>query len=284
MPTSKRVYTPFIAILGMIIAMVGFAGPASAVTYTIQPTISVSTQTPAIGSSLRVCGKGFHARTRVTLTLDRRTGLGSVVATATGTFCKIVRLPDTVSGSHRIWANDGHGRVASALLRIIGPGISLSRYVVAVGSNVTVCGRLFHARTRVILSLDRRPRLGTIVTNSRGAFCKAVKLPPRVLGSHAIWANDSHGRVAKASIRIVRPGTRVAGVSLSAESASGAGTTTGGDGTTIDVAGVSAGDTTSSGGLAFTGATIIGAGALGGLLLLGGGLMLLSGRRRKTHS
>ncbi|MBE3073511.1 MAG: hypothetical protein IMZ75_00970 [Actinobacteria bacterium] len=50
----------------------------------------------------------------------------------------------------------------------------------------------------------------------------------------------------------------------------------------VKVAGVSASAGTS--GLAFTGANAIGLGALGGLLLVGGGLMLFAGRRRKVNA
>jgi hypothetical protein len=285
MPPSKSLRVPLIVIIGMIVAMVASAGPVNAAPYTIQPVISVSTQTPAIGSSLRVCGRGFHARTRVTLTLDRSIALGSVTSTSAGAFCALVRMPDRVSGSHRLWASDGQGGVASALLRIQGATISLSKRAATVGTTVTVCGQRFHARTRVVLTLDRRTFLGANVTNSRGSFCKSVRLPPRVLGGHVIWANDGHGRVASASIRIVRPGVRVAGVSLSAEEAGG-GTTASGtaSGSTNGTASGSTSETAGSGALAFTGATIVGIGGFGGLLLLGGGLMLLSGRRRKTLS
>jgi hypothetical protein len=49
----------------------------------------------------------------------------------------------------------------------------------------------------------------------------------------------------------------------------------------VKVAGVSA--STGASGLAFTGTNAIGIGALGGLLLLGGGLMLFAGKRRKVN-
>lgn len=41
---------------------------------------------------------------------------------------------------------------------------------------------------------------------------------------------------------------------------------------------------TEAGGLAFTGANALGIGALGGLLLAGGGVMVFAGRRRKSDA
>ena len=191
MPTTRRLNAPFIVILGLVMAMVAFAGPANATPYTHQPTISVSTQTPRMGGHFRLCGRGFHARGIVKITLDRRIFLGS------------------------------------------------------------------------------------LRTNSSGAFCATVRLPARVSGGHRLWVTDQYRHSASAWIRIVRPGVRVAGVSVTA------GTTTS-DTTTSET--TTSGATTSTGELAFTGAAVVGIGTLGGLLLVGGGLMLFTGKRRKTTS
>jgi hypothetical protein len=177
---------------GLIIAMVPLAGPTNAAPYSNQPSVSVSTQTPRMGSAIRFCGRGFHPRSRVKVTLD-----------------------------HRLW-------------------------------------------------------LASLPTNSSGAFCATVKLPARVSGGHRIWANDPYRHSASAWIRILRPGVRVAGVSATASGTTGTAGTTGTTGTTSD--------TGTSGLLAFTGSTLIGIGALGALLVVGGGLMLFTGRRRKADS
>jgi hypothetical protein len=61
-----------------------------------------------------------------------------------------------------------------------------------------------------------------------------------------------------------------------------------GAGTNVQAAGTtaatSAATSAATGGLAFTGANAIGVGALGGLLLVGGGAMVLTGRRRKDNA
>ena len=196
MPTSKRRNASFIVILGVIFAMVAFAGPANAGPYTHQATISVSTQTPRMGGQFRLCGKNFHARGIVKITLDKRIYLGS------------------------------------------------------------------------------------LRTNSKGAFCATVRLPRRVSGGHRLWVQDQYRHSASAWIRILRPGVRVAGVSVTAGTTSSAATSSA---ATTSAATTSA-ESTSSGELAFTGAAGIGIGALGGLLLVGGGLMLFAGKRRKTIS
>jgi hypothetical protein len=224
MTTSRRFSGPFIVMFAMIIAMVAVAGPASAMPYKEQPTISVSSDHPRAGSRLTVCGSGFVRDKRVTVTLGKRTELSSVVANHWGHFCTTIRVPD-VTGPQWIVAKGAEGRTASVLIHIIGR--------------------------------DRGHDHGVGDQGVGGSSSVPVKVVPI----------DVLGVSANSSVPV-----QVLGVSASSSVP-----------VKVKVAGVSAsGGTTAAGsGLAFTGASVIGIGALGGLLLVGGGLMLLAGRRRK---
>jgi hypothetical protein len=89
--------------------------------------------------------------------------------------------------------------------------------------------------------------LGTAHTDANGGFSKSITVPNVALGAHSIVGVDT----------------------VTPESASAAYTVTGGG-------------TGSGGGIANTGVAVIGLGAIGGVLLTGGALMLLAGRRRKV--
>jgi len=125
MHTSKRLCTPLIVMFGMIIAMVGFAAPASAQPYTTQPTVSVSDQTPAAGSSVTFCGQGFLPGETVTVMLDNDTEYPSVVADSSGSFCTTVVLGVSLTGTHTLTATGTtSGRMAS--VQIVIAGVSAS--------------------------------------------------------------------------------------------------------------------------------------------------------------
>jgi hypothetical protein len=170
MSTIQRLRAPLIGVLGVIMAVVAFAGPATAAPYTTQPTTSVSNQTPAAGSALTFCGAGFQAGETVTIAVINGTKYPSVVADASGAFCTTIVLGVSLTGTQTL---------------------------VATGT--------------------------------------------------------TSGRTSSTQIQIA----------TAAASAGAAGTTP-------------------SGGLAFTGATVIGIGALGGLLLIGGATMVLASRRRRV--
>ncbi|HYO19750.1 MAG TPA: hypothetical protein VES02_13920 [Dermatophilaceae bacterium] len=156
------------------------------------------------------------------------------------------------------------------------PSISVSTQTPRMGAKIRLCGRGFRSHQTVKITLDRRIFLAYLPTNSAGAFCATVKLPKRIAGGHRIWA-VAYKKSASAWIRILQPGVRVAGASLGTDGTASGGTSTSGGTTT-------SGGTSTRGQLAFTGATVIGIGALGGLLLTGGGLLLLSGKRRKARA
>ena len=125
MSTSKRLFAPLILMFGMIIAMVGFAGPANAQPYVPASTVSVSDQTPAAGSSLTFCGADFQAGETVTIALDNGTAYPSVVADSSGAFCTTLVLGATLTGTHTLTAT-GTTSGSTASIEITVAGVTAS--------------------------------------------------------------------------------------------------------------------------------------------------------------
>jgi hypothetical protein len=129
--------------------------------------------------------------------------------------------------------------------------IELSTNTAPPGGSLNVTGQGFQPNSDVSLTLHSTPvSLGTAHTNGAGSFSQGVTIPASTTsGSHTITAVDAAGDTASAS---------------------------------LTVTGSSGSSTPPSTGLAGTGVAVIGIGALGVVLLIGGGLMLLAGRRRKS--
>jgi hypothetical protein len=129
------------------------------------------------------------------------------------------------------------------------PTTTVSTQTPVAGASVTFCGSGFQPGETVGITLDSTSQ-GSTVADGSGEFCTAVVLGATLTGTHTLTATGlTSGSTSSVTIRI---------------------------------AGASAG-TTPSGGLAFTGAAVIGIGALGGLLLIGGATMVLASRRRKAN-
>ena len=131
------------------------------------------------------------------------------------------------------------------------PTTSVSNQDPTAGSSVTFCGSGFQPGETVTITLGTTAK-PSVVADSSGAFCTTVVLGATLTGTQTLTATGTtSGSTSSQQIR---------------------------------VAGVSASAGTTSGGLAFTGAAVIGIGALGGLLLVGGATMVLASRRRKVNA
>lgn len=130
------------------------------------------------------------------------------------------------------------------------PASSVSDQTPAAGSSLEFCGSGFQANETVTIALDNGTTFPSVVADSSGAFCTTVVLGASLSGKHTITATGaSSGRTSS---------------------------------TEIQVAGVGATADTATGSLALTGATVLSIGALALMLLVGGALMMLAGRRRKV--
>jgi hypothetical protein len=131
--------------------------------------------------------------------------------------------------------------------------LSVSSQTVVEGGTFVLTGAGFCASESVGVNLHTTTYpLTSAHTDSAGSFSVTETLPQGVLGVHTVTATGvTCGRSASVTITIV------------------AASTGGGGG---------------GGGLASTGVAVIGIGALGLILLVGGGLMLLAGKRRKVSA
>lgn len=131
-----------------------------------------------------------------------------------------------------------------------GPGgsgvLSVSDTTPSEGGSITISGTGCNPGATVTATLHSDPYfLGSTTAGSDGSFSITAQLPSGVTGSHTIVVNGAGC-------------SGVEGINILAAS---------------------------SGNLAGTGVAVVGIGALGVVLLVGGGLMLLAGRRRAgTHS
>ena len=144
------------------------------------------------------------------------------------------------------------GSPASAYPDGVNPTIAVSDTTPAQGQSLTVTGAHFTPNSSAKLTLHSTPvDLGSVSTDANGNFAAQVTIPSSTpAGAHTIEALDmATGDVTAAAITV------------SATSGGGGG---------------------GGGGLAGTGVAVIGVGALGVVLLAGGGLMLLAGRRRRV--
>jgi hypothetical protein len=133
------------------------------------------------------------------------------------------------------------------------PTLSLNKSVEHEGGNVIANGAHYAPNELVTLTLHSTvSTLGTAQTDASGSFSVRLALTPGVTGQHTIVGTGATGDSASASLLITASGT------------GGGGTGGGGGGTSM------------------TGVAVFGLGGLGLVLLLGGGLMLLAGRRRRA--
>ena len=140
------------------------------------------------------------------------------------------------------------GGAASAYPSGSVPTISLDHSSGPVGDKVVVTGQGFTANKQATLTFHSNDvALGSVAISATGTFTDTITVPNVALGGHQVEALDQ----------------------ASNSTASAA----------FDVTGEGAGG---GGGLANTGVAVLGIASLGLVLLVGGGLMLMAGRRRKV--
>jgi hypothetical protein len=159
------------------------------------------------------------------------------------------------------------------------PTTSVSNATPTAGSSIQFCGVGFLPGETVTIFLDEnRGGHGTqfpsvVAKSPAGNFCTTIALGANLNGAQKLTATGTtSGGTSTTKIRVVKKDVKVHGVSASTG-------TSANSGFPVQLVGASASTGTSG----FAGTNAIGIGALGGLLLVGGPLMVLTGRRRKVN-
>jgi len=154
------------------------------------------------------------------------------------------------------------------------PVTSVSDQSPAAGSSLEFCGSGFAPGETVTIALDNGTTFPSVTADSSGAFCTTLVLGASLSGTYTVVATGAtSGSTSSTTIQVAGVAADNSGDNTSNDSGT---TANNGSGANAN------NEATSNGELAFTGAAVVGIGALGALLLIGGALMVLPSRRRKV--
>lgn len=143
--------------------------------------------------------------------------------------------------------------------------ISISTTTPRAGATITISGAAFKPRERISIEFHSVGYdLGSTYATGAGTFTTVVTIPKNASGMHDIVATGvTSGESAILTLDVQGPGSsRNAGYSAASVSGSG----------------------TDSEGLSNTGVAVIGIGAVGVVLFVGGSLLLVAGKRRRIRA
>ncbi len=163
------------------------------------------------------------------------------------------------------------------------PVLTASVYDPCAGAANVIGGKGFLAGETVVLVLTKTGEVGRTKVRADGTFQVTVKIPVAARGTDQLTVTGltSH---RKAQLTLAIPCVMNGSDGTDDNSSGGNGNgTDGANGTSVDGGGSSSGLGTGAGGLASTGAAVGGALLVGAVLLGAGGMLVVAGRRRRSH-
>jgi len=178
----------------------------------LEPDISLSSRSGAVGKELVVEGEGFYADKVVAIYFDTVI-LVTLTASSTGAFSYNFNVPNSNAGAHAIMARNDEGDSAELEFTII-PRIVVNPATGAVGSIVAVDGNGFDARSDLSIFFQY-DEVAFARTDKYGTFEPVSFNVPQVSpGTYDITVKDEEGNTVTYEFVII------AGVSLDQNTAS----------------------------------------------------------------
>ncbi len=173
-------------------------------TYSVIPTLTLSTTSVTVGSQLTVSGASFAASTTVRIYVESTLITTSTTNTA-GSFSASITVPQGAYGNHTLTATDLLGNSESDTFNIM-PSISVNLSTISSGSQVIVSGNGFAALSNVTFYLDSALiSSSTVNTNTLGSFSSAGFVIPVISGgNHVLQARDTSNNSATLSFSVTQ--------------------------------------------------------------------------------
>lgn len=156
----------------------------------------------AVGSSVKVSGKGYAAGATIVLTYDgyaAATSPATVQASNLGSFSATIVLPASARGPHNIDASDGTASMRASVS--ITPTANAAGTTFKAGDKIPVAGNGFGAGSAITVTIDSgipasldKPSLAADIN---GGFSVQVTVPEGAFGTHKVNFSDG---VAAASV------------------------------------------------------------------------------------
>ncbi|MGB8707638.1 MAG: IPT/TIG domain-containing protein [Dehalococcoidia bacterium] len=166
--------------------------------FSVVPGLTVTQPTCTPRSTVTIKGTGFPAKNKnIKVSFDGNdTGL-SILTNELGSFTGEFTIPDTMAGNHQFKATDENlflGDITASLQ--VGPTISLQPEHPEIGSEVTLTGCGFAARSTIAIKYDDIAVSNSPTTGDTGNFTDKFIVPESSTDTHVITATDKAGNVA----------------------------------------------------------------------------------------
>jgi hypothetical protein len=165
-------------------------------TFTVlEPEISLSTESGAVGSKLVVDGEGFYANKVVSVYYDTKI-LGTLTASSTGEFSYSFNVPDSTAGTHDIKAANAKDNYYEVEFEVI-PWITINPVTAAVGSIIKVGGNGFASKSDISVFFQY-DEVAYAKTDESGTFGFAsFNVPLTPPGTYDVTVKDEEKNTAK---------------------------------------------------------------------------------------
>jgi hypothetical protein len=166
--------------------------------FSVVPDITVTPSTCTPHSTVTVKGTGFPAKNQeISVSFDGKDTKMDITASDLGSFTGQFTVPDTMAGNHQFQATVGNFSVGDLTANLqVGPIISLDPAHPDLGTEVTLTGEGFAAKSAVSIKYDDIAVSNSPTSDDTGNFTEKFVVPNSSADTHVITATDRAGNVA----------------------------------------------------------------------------------------